>query len=181
MELPSDIRELQQLVYTLIDEITSLKSEVATLKSQVTSLEKENAALRKENTEIKQENILLKIEISELKAKLNQNSSNSSKPPSSDLFNRKPAFPKVSKGKKGGQPGHKGNTLKQIDNPDKTVECRPKECDCGHKFSAEEMTVTEKRQLFDLPQPKFPLLSQDCILRENTTHKKEQVLWIKEK
>ncbi len=49
MELPNDINELKQLVYTLIDEIVSLKTEVATLKSQVASLEKENAALRKEN------------------------------------------------------------------------------------------------------------------------------------
>lgn len=124
MELPNDINELKQLVYTLIDEIVSLKTEVATLKSQVASLEKENAALRKENAELKQENILLKIEISELKARLNQNSSNSSKPPSSDYFNRKPAFSKTSVGKKGGQPGHKGDTLKQIENPDEIVEPR---------------------------------------------------------
>lgn len=124
MELPNDINELKQLVYTLIDEIVSLKTEVATLKSQVASLEKENAALRKENAELKQENILLKIEISELKARLNQNSSNSSKPPSSDYFNRKPAFSKTSVGKKGGQSGHKGDTLKQIENPDKIVEPR---------------------------------------------------------
>jgi regulator of replication initiation timing len=124
LELPNDINELKQLVYTLIDEIVSLKTEVATLKSQVASLEKENAALRKENAELKQENILLKIEISELKARLNQNSSNSSKPPSSDYFNRKPAFSKTSVGKKGGQSGHKGDTLKQIENPDKIVEPR---------------------------------------------------------
>jgi regulator of replication initiation timing len=126
LELPNDINELKQLVYTLIDEIVSLKTEVATLKSQVASLEKENAALRKENAELKQENILLKIEISELKSRLNQNSSNSSKPPSSDYFNRKPAFPKTSVGKKkkGGQSGHKGDTLKQIENPDKIVEPR---------------------------------------------------------
>ncbi|HOE39720.1 MAG TPA: cell division protein ZapB [Bacteroidales bacterium] len=124
MELPNDINELKQLVYTLIDEIVSLKTEVATLKSQVASLEKENAVLRKENAELKQENILLKIEISELKARLNQNSSNSSKPPSSDYFNRKPAFSKTSVGKKGGQSGHKGDTLKQIENPDKIVEPR---------------------------------------------------------
>ena len=155
MELSYDIRELKKLVFSLIEEVSSLKSQVASLE--------------KENTELKQEISLLKIENSELKARLNQNSSNSSKPPSSDFFNRKPAFSKVSKRKKGGQPGHKGNTLNQIDNPDKTVECRPEECDCGHKFSAEEMTVTEKRQLFDLPQPKlevteFQIFSGKCLI-----------------
>ena len=117
MKTTDNIRDLQQLVSTLIEEITSLKSQLA-------SLETENAALRIENATLKQEISLLKIENVELKARLNQNSSNSSKPPSSDYYNRKPAFPKVSKGKKGGQPGHKGNTLKQIDNPDKIVEPR---------------------------------------------------------
>ncbi len=148
MELPNDIRELQQLVSTLIEEITSLKSEVAVLKSQVASLENENTALRIENA-------ALRIENAELKARLNQNSSNSSKPPSSDFFNRKPAFPKTSNGKKGGQPGHKGDTLKQIENPDKIIECRPEECDCGHKFNVEDMFEAEHRQVFDLPQPKL--------------------------
>jgi len=162
LKTTDNIRDLQQLVSTLIEEITSLKSQLA-------SLETENAALRIENATLKQEISLLKIENVELKARLNQNSSNSSKPPSSDYYNRKPAFPKVSKGKKGGQPGHKGNTLKQIDNPDKIVECRPEECDCGHKFSAEEMVVTEKRQLFDLPQPKlevteFQIFSGKCLI-----------------
>jgi transposase len=148
LELPNDIRELQQLVSNLIERITALENEVKELKD-------ENTALRIENSNLKKENILLKTENSELKARLNQNSNNSSKPPSSDFFNRKPAFPKVSKGKKGGQQGHKGNTLNQIKNPDKIVECRPDNCDCGHKFKNEEVFVTEKRQLFDLPQPKL--------------------------
>ncbi len=164
MELPNDIRELHQLVYALIDEISSLKSEIAALKFQVASLEKENAALRvenaalrKENTELKRENILLKTEISELKARLNQNSSNSSKPPSSDYFNRKPAFSKPSVGKKGGQTGHKGDTLKQIENPDKIIECRPDKCECGYTFNSAELFVAERRQVFDLPQPKLEI------------------------
>lgn len=96
MELPDDIKELQHLVKALLNDITSLKIEIA----------------------------MLKTENSELKARLNQNSSNSSKPPSSDYFNRKPAFSKTSVGKKGGQSGHKGDTLKQIENPDKIVEPR---------------------------------------------------------
>lgn len=127
MELPEDIKELQQLVKALLNEITSLKIEIA----------------------------MLKTENSELKARLNQNSSNSSKPPSSDYFNRKPAFPKTSVGKKGGQPGHKGDTLKQIDNPDKIVECRPDKCECGHTFNIADLFVAERRQVFDLPKPKL--------------------------
>jgi transposase len=102
-----------------------------------------------------EENNNLKQEVCELKSKLNQNSSNSSKPPSSDYFKRKPAFVQPSKGKKGGQIGHKGDTLNQIDNPDKVIACYPVDCDCGHKFSTDEFYFTEKRQVFDLPPPKL--------------------------
>ncbi len=100
MKLPNDIRELQQLVYTLIEEISSLKSEITVLKSQVFSLEKENVALRIENAGLKQENILLKNENAELKARLNQNSNNSSKPPSSDFFIENQLFPDLQIAKK---------------------------------------------------------------------------------
>lgn len=45
--------------------------------------------------------------LADLEAKLNQNSSNSSKPPSSDGPQVKPAPPKTPSGKRrGGQPGH---------------------------------------------------------------------------
>ncbi len=69
-----------------------------------------------------------------LEAKLNKNSQNSSKPPSSDgprkgtvKNNRKPS------GKKsGGQEGHKGTTKELKPEPDKIVTLIPKEdCDCG--------------------------------------------------
>jgi transposase len=98
LELPNDIRELQQLVSNLIERITTLENEVKELKD-------DNTALRIENSELKKENVLLKTENAELKARLNQNSNNSSKPPSSDYFNRKPAFTKTTVGKKGGQSG----------------------------------------------------------------------------
>jgi len=61
---------------------------------------------------------MLILTISLLANRLNLNSTNSSKPPSSDP-NRK-MQPKSKTGKKaGGQKGHIGTTLKKIDNPDK--------------------------------------------------------------
>lgn len=97
----------------------------------------------------------LKAENSELKARLSSNSRNSSKPPSSDGYTKKPALPKKLKGKHGGQIGHKGNTLQQSQEPDQTVTCKPARCTCGHAFSEQEMELSEKRQVFDLPQPKL--------------------------
>ncbi len=98
---------------------------------------------------------VLKQENTELKARLNSNSHNSSKPPSSDGYQKKPAFSKTGKGKQGGQPGHKGRTLNQIDNPDKTVTCKPESCSCGHTFTSSETVLSEKRQVFDLPKPQL--------------------------
>lgn len=67
----------------------------------------------------------LEVENTELKARLNSNSKNSSRPPLSDGYKKKPAFPKKKNGKQGGQKGHKDRTLHQIGNPDKTIKCNP--------------------------------------------------------
>lgn len=88
---------------------------------------------------------------------LKQNSSNSSKPPSSEGYQKKPALPKVKKGKQGGQKGHEGRTLKQSFDPDQVVRCLPEPCTCGHKFLSEELTLAERRQVFDLPKPRLEI------------------------
>ena len=127
MNIPSTIKELQALVLELLERIEKLEGE--------------NAGLRSENIE--------------LKSRLNSNSNNSSKPPSSDGYQKKPAFAKKVKGTKGGQKGHKGNNLHQVTKPDKIVKCVPEKCSCGHEFHGEGFILSEKRQVFDLPQPKL--------------------------
>ena len=107
----------------------------------------------KENKILCPENAVLKTEIEELKARLDSNSHNSSKPPSSDGYNKKPGFFKEKNGKQGGQKGHKGRTLQQVENPDKIVKCIPDKCNCGHEFTKDELILSETRQVFDLPQP----------------------------
>jgi transposase len=122
------------LIYVLLEKIDAL-----TLR--LDQAEKEIVALKAEN--------------SELKVRLSSNSSNSSKPPSSDGYTKKPALPKKLKGKLGGQSGHSGNTLRQSPTPDQLVTCKPQRCTCGHAFSEQEIELSEKRQVFDLPQPKL--------------------------
>ena len=64
---------------------------------------------------------ILILVITLLANRLNLNSTNSSKPPSSDPNRKKK--PKPQSGKKpGGQKGHVGTTLKKVDNPDKVEE-----------------------------------------------------------
>ena len=69
-------------------------------------------------------------EIAELKVQLNQNSKNSSKPPSSDGF-KKPknrSLRKPSGKKPGGQEGHKGNGFTQLRTPDEYKYYEPETC-----------------------------------------------------
>src|SRR5579884_1966761 len=62
----------------------------------------------------------LTARIQELEERLAKNSQNSSNPPSSDQSRKTKSLRKPSGRKTGGQPGHEGNTLCQVDNPDHT-------------------------------------------------------------
>ena len=130
---------------------------------QFEAIEQKYTELKEEYTELKEENAELKARISELESQINSNSRNSSKPPSSDGYQKKPAFPRKKKGKQGGQQGHQGRTLKQVEHPDKTVKHKPGPCDCGHVFSDEELSVAETRQVFDLPQPKLEVTAHQLL------------------
>jgi transposase len=92
--------------------------------------------------------------IAELEAQLKTNSTNSGKPPSSDGLKKKPAFPRLKGGRRGGKPGHKGNTLKMVEKPDRVELHDPKleKCTCGCALSNVKSEPSgEKRQVFDLP------------------------------
>jgi len=133
--------------------IQILINKVEELTLRVEKSEKENKILRHEN-------VLLKEEIAELRARIDSNSQNSNKPPSSDGYKKKtvkPALPNNKGGRQGGQNGHRGNTLQQVQVPDKIITCCPDVCICGHEFKKEKLTLAEKRQVFDLPQPKLDI------------------------
>jgi transposase len=119
----------------------TLPTDIETLQALVRQLLAENAAL--------------KARIAELEARLETDSHNSHKPPSSDGLRKRPAFPKPRGRKKGGQSGHRGKTLTMVDQPDTTVTCQPEVCSCGRSLQAVPGTVIERRQVFDLPEPKL--------------------------
>lgn len=98
----------------------------------------------------------MQAKIDDLEARLNQNSQNSNRPPSSDSFNKpKPAFSKKKKGKRGGQKGHSGNTLYKVEKPDFIVDCQPPPCPCGDSSFLGEAEILDSRQVFDLPEPRL--------------------------
>src|SRR5829696_6919610 len=91
--------------------LLALQQQVRLMGIRFTAYEKQLAALREQVTQVDD----LKAEITELRERLGQNSSNSSKPPSSDPPSYKPKPPREPKGRKrGGQPGHQGSTRKML-------------------------------------------------------------------
>lgn len=99
----------------------------------------------------------LEARVTELESRLNLNSNNSGKPPSSDGYTRKnrtTSLRKKTQKKPGGQPGHKGKTLEQSSNPDHIETHSPEVCSCcGRSLENGTIIGIEKRQVFDLPPP----------------------------
>lgn len=81
----------------------------------------------------------LEAKIAELEARLNQNSTNSSKPPSSDAPHVKPAPPKAPSGRRrGGQPGHPKAERTRLP-PDEVRPLKPDFCrDCSHPLGGDD-------------------------------------------
>lgn len=98
---------------------------------------------------------VLAARVKELEDRLSKNSGNSSKPPSSDGYN-KPAPKSLRKRhgrKSGGQPGHTGNTLKAVVDPDRIQIHQVKQCKyCQGVLEEVEVSRYEKRQVFDVPR-----------------------------
>ena len=89
--------------------------------------------------------------IQELEFRTKKNSKNSHKPPSTDGL-RKPK-PKSLRGKTGrktgGQPGHVGHTLHQVEEPDFIIHHRVTRCSCCHT-SLEQEPVTSYKETTSL-------------------------------
>lgn len=130
MNLPSDIAACHDLILRQQEQINELQKQVVFLLSKQ----------------------------AELMDRLNKNSRNSNKPPSSDGLKKpvsKPAFARKKGNKPGGKPGHQGKTLEICEHPDHFNEILPDKCSCGQALDKTKADVVEVRQVFDLPRPKL--------------------------
>jgi transposase len=93
--------------------------------------------------------------VCELERKLNENSGNSSKPSSQDGSNKPKRARRTSKRKTGGQNGHAGRHLEQVDYPEKTVDLKLNAAPSGARLTDNDIVGWEARQVFDLPEPKL--------------------------
>jgi transposase len=111
-----------------------------------------------DNERLRSENERLRARVAELESRLGKNSTNSSMPPSRDdatargeRAKRASQRPKSNR-KPGGQRGRRGNTMRRVDDPDRTVEHHPVACEgCGATLEgAVEHHPRQRRQVFDI-------------------------------
>jgi len=139
-------------------------------KARIAVLEAENAGLRiqvariplleLEHVALRQQILVLEQKLSDLVNKIEQmavrkDSSNSGMPPSGDLHRKTKSLRKVSGRKPGGQPGHKGTTLKMTDRPDHIERLVPLFCAiCAKALDDSAAKLLERRQQVDIPSIK---------------------------
>lgn len=121
---------------------------------EVRALLAENARLRELNATQADAIAALTARVAELERRLRMDSTNSSKPPSSDGYAKKPnrAQRRAEGRRQGKQPGAPGAHLAALPTPDAVVTHRPECCgDCGADLADAPVEGVEARQVFELP------------------------------
>jgi transposase len=137
-ELRQTVTMLQEEIQRLLVENERLAKALKTarkmekLSALVPELKETIKDLTKRLNAAEREKEKNKEQLATLRDHMKKNSETSDKPQSVNIF-KKPVSTKTKSGKKqGGQPGHKGNTLRQFPNPTEVIERRPDEmCACG--------------------------------------------------
>ena len=109
----------------------------------------------------------LEARIKELEDKDAKNSGNSSKPPSTDEFQKVPkSLRKKSTRKQGGQVGHKGDNLKMVEEPDDTVFHKVLVCSrCQSDLTKQPVLDIKKRQVYDIPPIEISILEHQSEIK----------------
>jgi transposase len=131
---------------------------VAALQVHIQYLIAQNEQLIARNERLEGEQRVLLARVADLERRLGLNSSNSSKPPSSDGLQKPPprtcSQRERSNRTSGGQPNHPGKTLSMVAKPDHTVDHFPTSCDaCGDPLPQGAAGSYIARQVFELPDP----------------------------
>ena len=125
-------------IVELLERLVALEKAVVERDARIEALEAENAELRR---------------------RLGQTPRNSNMPPSAQGLD-KPA-PRSLRGRSGrragGQGGHEGRTLRQVDVPDEIVRHEPAACaGCGDGLADAAVVAVTRRQVFEIPAGQGP-------------------------
>ena len=146
--------------------LKSINGKIDGLSKQLESAQEEIVVLKKENGVLKD-----RLAVYETP----KDSHNSSIPPSKDslaaqaekskkLLATRSLREKSGKSN-GGQTGHKGTTLEMASEPDSIIEHKPYFCTrCGNDLSAIQGSVVEIRQVFDVPMPILPIVTEHQLI-----------------
>ncbi|MGE5764091.1 MAG: IS66 family transposase, partial [Mycobacterium leprae] len=106
----------------------------------------------------------LTAQVQALVLKLGKDSSNSSRPPSSDGPGRRPrggSSRKASGRKPGKQPGEPGTALRLVDDPQERIPIpAPAACGCGASLVEADVVGVRRRQVHDLPEIPAPVVTE---------------------
>jgi transposase len=163
---PPSREELQRQVERQQREIEKLRKRVAERDQQIADAEKQIADAEKQIAEGEKQIADLERQL----AARQKNSTNSSKPPSSDGLagaqRRRCSRRKKSGRKPGAQPGHMGQDRQPVQDPDRIEEVLPQHCKhCGTALpqaSGEHRTAGDvfRRQIVDLPEVIAPVVTE---------------------
>lgn len=136
-------------------------------KKKCAYLEEKDKKRDEEVALLKQEINSLKETVRMLVARIDKDSSNSGKPPSTDGFKKKNRSLREKSGKlPGAQKGHPGKTLMMSENPDKIVVHELKTCSgCGETLFHIAARGFERRQVFDIPPIKIEVTEHQAEIK----------------
>lgn len=143
MSLEEDNQRLREQAAEREQRIQQLESQLSQQSMLIQQMQAQLAVLRQQ--------------VQDLQDRLAKDSHNSSLPPSSDRFVRRPkSLRKRSEKKSGGQEGHPGSTLRFSETPEEVIEHRVTVCACCQQdLSQVEACVTLRRQVVDMPAPRL--------------------------
>ena len=181
-----DFEQLNRKIDKLVATNSQLVSQISNFSKKIEDLETANKCQSKEFTEainglkttINELKATIKekdSEIADLREKLNKDSTNSSKPPSTDFYKKPNPKPSTlnSRDRKGtvkktngGQKGHPGKTMELKEEPDAVQRCTPKACDGCPLFGECKTTVVGSRSVVDVViqtfQTQFDQIQCNC-------------------
>lgn len=146
--------------------IAGLRDDNTQLRTALADLHTANARLQMANDE-------LAARVAELEGRLAKDSSNSSKPPSSDGLSKRPVPSRAERPKStrrpGKQPGSPGAHLERVAHPDQVVVHTPQRCQaCGGMLADAPVVGVEARQVFDLPPIRLQVVEHQVQRRRCT-------------
>jgi transposase/uncharacterized coiled-coil protein SlyX len=154
--------------------VPGIDERIAVLEERNAELEVENVALRARVAELNEQVAVLAGKLADLEKLLGRNSSNSSKPPSTDPGTAKNARPENANRaarrslarKQGKQPGAPGATLAQITDPDEVNVHRPRWCrSCERSLDDRAVVGVSARQVFDVADPRVVVVEHRAEAR----------------